>query len=480
MSKAKKVISALLAIIVLVGVGFGAYLLFRKKDNKLTEDRAIKLVSEASTKLNSAIKTMGSGLAADTGTQTASGIQTLNSSANISASGTANMEDYVEFLDELTQAGSFLEMVNYALNLGNENSIKFDKTYAGYIGRETSYMTIYRTDSVVFEYGIKESHDDDHVLANTYGVIDYNKDKDEPSAFNFFVVIEEDYKEDEETSYSFSVTMHSIDFESKMFNCYAAYMYDLPNASLVDTFRNKLSKGTLKANDIKDYIDFASGDDFFAYTGNIANRIDDISMASHNTVGAKEDFFNKYSSNVKNLDIIASSKLDYDNAINLTKVSNDIFATKAASRERYNYFVSESNGKFYFISVDDYKQFDSVITNALKGRVATLTNADADGEWHNSVRISVSNNEYVSESFNLVKNVVNALEEYYQNHKDDANYVSILLGKCGIELSLPSASANVSAYITVEEESFVYEITYNSLVNTDYDGYLSLRLGDGQ
>lgn len=388
MSKGKKVIGVLLAIIVLAGIVFGIYLYLRKNEgNELTEERAVNLVGETSVELDSAINIMGNGLANNTTAQSVFGIQNLSASGNTRSSSIDNYNDYVDFINELIDANSYLEMANYALSLNGENKIEFNKTYAGV---RDSYITVYRNESVVFEYGVKEESDDEYTLDNYYVVIDYNKEKDEPSEFTCMYASESNYQSESTTVYSFGFSLCSIDFELKIFNCYEVYMEDLPGATVISTLRSKLAQGTLKYNDIKNYIDYESEDDFvYIYTGNIVNNLDSIKMVSHNTTRSVASLFDRYSSNVKHYDMLASnkSKLYYEHAINYTSVSSDIWDYRAAANHKYGLTYNETDNKFYFISIEDLKQFDATILELAKTKLATMTSANVDGNWHGNVKI---------------------------------------------------------------------------------------------
>lgn len=481
MSKTKKFISIILAIIVLVGVGFGAYLLIGKKDNKLTEQSAIKLVDKTSDKLDEAITTIGNGFASN------SASQSVNASANLLASSSSRPNEYVEFLNMITFANSYLDMVNYTLKLTGDDTISFDKTYAGYAG-ESQFFTIYRdNDLVVFEFGINdEDVDDDGVvnkkLYNTYGIIDYDSKNNAPSMFTFIIVNEGSTTEGSTTDCSLELRLYSIDFNQKLFNCYEVYMYNITRASTVTSLRDNLSKGALTYDDIKTYVDFESGEDFFVYTGNIADNINDINIASHRSSNVK-NLFNSYSSNVKHLDYCAKnkSKLDYKKYENFNKVNNDMLDVMRASQRKYNYFVS--NNDFYFIAVDDYKLFDRVIINSLKTTISDLETSDftANNYTNQGTSITLTADD-TSNCLEMIQNGINKLSDYYEQNKSSDNYISIMLGKCASSFNLSAAikATEAEIYSSSEPTNFIYSITFEPLTIDNCSARITYSLGDGQ
>lgn len=445
MSKAKKVISVILAIIVLVGVGFGAYLLFGKKDNELTEERAITLVGEASTKLNSAIKTMGNGMVAGTSSQTIS--HNLSSSGSLMEGNTNVAKDYVGFLEQLISANASIEMIDYALGLSKDDSVDFDKTYA----YDSTYFSIYRdNDSVVFDLSliIDGSNWSEtkfyHYYQNTFVIIDYDKENDEPSALTCITIRSNKYNDDgeyyEDSDNAIYFNLLSVDFKTNMVN---SYCLNAKASSLTkeiyDTVREKLANQTLVYDDIELY-----SDHLYIYTGNIADNINDINLVSHSTTSSVERLFNSYKSNVKHLDYCAlnKSKLEYDKATNLTKIGKDIMDAYNASEYKYNCFVNENT--LYFMSIDDYKEFDRKVITALKNIVSTLSYSDLSSGGY-----SYSNDDLMlegnggEEAFNALVTGVEKLLNYYELHKSDTNYISILLGRCSNVGIILDASVNV-------------------------------------
>lgn len=485
MSTTKKIVSILLVLVLVLGVGFGAYFIFGKK-GKISEEKAISLVSETSKKLNTAITTMGNGVSGNTTTGTLSG--SLNANATASLNGGSNdMSDYVYFLNSLTFANAYLEMVNYGLNLGDDNAIKFDKTYSGFSG-SALYITVYRTsDSVVFELGAKSDGEEEGVrysmVANTYGVVDYDKENDKASSFNFFVVQEENSTSEGVTTYDLELRIYSMDFEQKMFNCYEVYMYDINSASVVKDFRNKLSKGTLKFDDIKDYINFDIGGGYF-YSGNIADNVDDIKLSTHKEVNTRKQLFDSYSSNVKHLDVIASSKLNYDKATNLSTVGSNIMSYFVASQDKYLFGVNGNN--FYYVEFPDWKTVDSVIIEILKTNLNSMSYSNANGTVYNDeIQVTLDSEE----EFTLLNNTINALEEYYNRHKDDKNYVPLILGVCNEGLDLVSSTSKLicnSGFYKAgtgvfPDDSFIINLYCGSLADaTSYPIEVVLYLGTGE
>lgn len=486
MSTTKKIVSMLLVLVLLLGVGFGAYFLFGKK-GKISEKRAISLVSESSKNFNTAITTMGNGVSGNTATGTLSGRLNANATASLNG-GSNDMSDYVYFLKSLTLANAYLEMVNYGLNLGNDNAIKFDKTYSGFSDSAT-YLTVYRTsDSVVFEFGFKSDDEEEGVryssVVNTYGVVDYDKENDKASSFNFFYVNEENSTSEDVTTYDLTLRIYSMDFEQKMFNCYEVFMYDINSASAVKDFRNKLSKGTLNFNDIKNYVDFESGYDFGIYSGNIADNVDDIRLSTHKVESTRQQLFDSYSSNVKHLDVIASSKLNYNKATNLSTVGDDLMSYFVASQGKY---LFEANGNnFYYVEFPDWKTFDSVIIGILKTNLNSMSYSDANGTvYDDEIQVTLNSEE----EFTLLKNTVNTLEEYYNRHKDDKNYVPLILGTCGNGLDLVSSTSKLNCYIGFHkagsgdftDDSFTLNLLCGPLSDaTSYPIEVVIYLGTGE
>lgn len=490
MSKTKKIVSFVLVVVMLLGVGFGAYFLFFKKDNSLTGKRAISLINETSKELNTAITTIGNGVSGktSTGTLSTAGLNantSLNANASLNATSSTDVSDYEHFINMVTFASSYVEMVDFAVGMSSDDTIEFNKIYMGVMDGVPTYLTLYYTsDLIVFEFAVNAEDDGDKIVINTYGIIDYDKEKDKPTAFNFIIVDNESSEYGGTTTYDFSMRMYSINFDSKMFNCYETYMYNLNEYSIVENFRSKLAKGELNYDDIKDYVDFDN--DFYIYSGNIANNVDDIKMATHKDATSRKALFNTYSKTISHLEMVATSKIDFDNIDNISNVGSEILQYFVASQNRYMCGV-DSDNRLCFIdatSSQSWQEWDKLLINKLKTLLNEMSVSDADGTiYDGQIKITISDSSTPETEFNLLKSTVGALEDYYTRHKDDQNYVSLMLGRCGSEMNFPSEGSKVDAYIDFDknEDSFTYNIKCGSLGDsTSYSIRATLYLGDGR
>ncbi len=483
MSKTKKIVSFVLVVIMLLGVGFGAYFLFSKK-SKLTEKRAISLVSETSKELNTAITTICNGVSGKTSTSTLSAASS-DANTRLNATSSTDMSDYVNFIKMVTFSNSYLEMVNFTLGMSGDDAIEFNKTYSGFTIGAPTYLTLYCTsDSVVFEFATKDDEGDDQSYFNTYGIIDYDEENDRPSAFNFIIIGNESSEYAGATTYNFSMRMYSINFDLKTFNCYEAYMYNFNEYSIVRNLKNKLAKGELNYDDIKNYVDFDNGYDFSIYSGNIADHVDDIKMATHKDLVSRKTLFNTYSKTISHLGIIADSKIDFNSMENISNVSGEIMQYFAASKNRYMCAVGDGN-RLCFIDATSYEgwqEWDRILINKLKTLLNEMSVSDANGSiYDGQIKITISSGTPETE-FNLLKSTVDALENYYTRHKDDQNYVSLMFGRCASKMDFPSVGSKVVAYTDFDknEDSFTYSVGCGSLEDSaTYSIRATLYLGDG-
>lgn len=443
MSKTKKIISAFLAIIVLVGVGFGAYILFGKKSNSLTESRAIKLVNETSDKINSTISYMGNGVANDNSVQTSTNINSIMSSNLLDFNDELSSlyEDYEDYFDKLTRAKGFFEKGNYALSLSGSQKINFDKTYYGESEDERGYFTFYHTDEiVVMEFSDFEN---DFRRESYYGIVEYDKEKNIPSAFYYFHINEyvTSGDIDGESCVECEYELNSLDFSSNKFYYVstAFSIADTDTLASLNVYRNKLANATLVWNDIKD---LTTEESVSFYKGNIANSINNVDMVSVRMLSEHSNeyinLFNGYKNNIKHLDVIAlnNSKVDYNNAIKseiIDGVFGGMLAAEMGTQRQIYCKYNNSMDKLLFYFAEDFKEFDTEVINKLKNVFENLEYSDLTQEWNEHVKITVENYYGDTESdqigrFNIVKRAALDLIEFYQAYKNESYYVSILLG----------------------------------------------------
>lgn len=449
MSKTKKFISIILAIIVLAGVGFGAYLLFGKKKNTLTEERAIKLVGETTDELQSAITTVGSGVAGTANSGNSNQLSASNSLGVIN-SASSKQEICVEFLDRVKMIYGSLEEANYALSL-NGTKMQFGQTYMGQEDGDEVYYGIYRDENnVVFEYG----YDKDSVEKI---IIEYNQQKNKPSSVSYFNV----YEDRGQYAQVLEFEMSSINFVTDMYSSYKGRI-QFPSGITGDaltnaynTLEDKIVEGiTLTA--MEDYLkELGSGYErgFSVLTGNIANNVDDIVFMYKDCYPNLNDgVFNNYSSNISNMEYFKPSKfnLDFKDAKNLTNVYDNMMAVAKTVERQYTYGIF--NDKFYFYGVNDLKDFDHKILSKL----STELNA-----------LGADNDEYIK-----LKPVVDALLDNYSTHKNDSPYVSILFGKCDyLELNSINATIENGSINIYENPSNKIVAEYHARVEIDGSSY---------
>lgn len=486
MSKVKKIISTILAIIVLIGVGFGAYLLFFKKDKefKLTEERAIKLIGEATAKQNAAINTVGKTMATDTSSQSISGGQglfALNNQENGNLLETdinqiSRAEEYEMYLDEYYRLVGRLNVGFNALQLDKDNTIKFGKTYEFVVDDHQKIYAVYYCKENKVVYEMKFDDNNDNCVYTMYLVVEYNKVQDIPSATTMFVEIDNGYDELNSTpnSVSSDFEIAYTNFQTNSFKYYGitTVFENCDNFNKAHELRSKIANGSLKYADLSDYLKYNRNEYndervLRAYSGNITENINDLNFKSIRNTSV-EKLFNTYSTEVTNLDVINNSKIDVNNTIK----DNGIFE-KAYYMTAQNVAYYVKNEKFYYYCVTDFKQFDSDVLTSLKTKLATLTYENADGNWHDGVNVEISSGgEYV---YNKIKTAIDLLNNYYEEHKSDETYVSVLLRSDakvaeseGITYSLPKIVADS------ENDKFYYNIQFKIAypeVTSDDDFY---------
>lgn len=421
MSKTKRIVSLILSIVVLAGVGFGAFLLFGKKDNKLTEKRAIQLIGETTEELESAITTVGSAVAGEANSGSSNQLSASNALCSLDIELTSTkQEKCVEFLDRVKQIYSELEMVNYALNLYG-TKMQLDQTYIGTEDGDVIYYCVScEGNNVIFEYGF-DKNDLEKI------VIEYNPLRNIPSSISYFEVNK--WFDDSEMEFE----MSSINFQTEMYSIYSGgikFPSTLTGDDLTaayNTVEDKIVEGTsLKA--LNEYL-VGLGEDYRMYTfqvftGNIAKNIDSITFLyqEYDDVPEKneDDIFKNYSSNIYNIEYFKTSKsnVDYNNAQNLTSILDDMYSVSATVRRQYAYEIIDN--KFYFYSAYDLKDFDSKVLSKISRELIALGEQDE---------------QYID-----LKPIVEKLFYLYLNNDSNAYYVSILLGKCDyLELSTISA-----------------------------------------
>ena len=435
MSKAKKIISAILAVIVLVGIGFGAYILFFKKDKefKLTEERAIKLIGEANAKQSSAINIVGKTFASDTSSQSISGgqglfAQNINENGRLSETDKnqiSRAEEYLKYYCDLLENFTYAKFGANTLQLDKDKTIKFGKTYKFTIMDNTWYGVYDYNDDIVM-YEIKND------VIDICVVLEYDKEKDVPKSYTLFA--EQDWNENDpdfgnnDGVYSFFDIAYT-NFETNQFNYYyiRSEFENCDNFDKAHDLRNKLANGTLKYADLSDYLKYNRSSYYdeevlYAYAGNVANNINDLKFKSIRNTDV-ETLFNTYSTSVKNLDMVAlsKSKIDTKNAIEDTGLFEKAFRMSSASV--FDAYIKD--GKFYFYRVTDQKQFDLDVLTSLKTKLATMTYENADNSWHDGIRVNVNGGE---NSFNKIKTAIDLLNNSYETHKNDEVYISMLLG----------------------------------------------------
>lgn len=474
MSKFKKFVSFVLVVALLAGIGYCTYLLFSKKDTSLNKKRAINLVSETSKELNNAITTMGNGVSGNTNVSAISGAS-LNANASLNATSSTNMSDYVYFIQHMASINSFIEMIDFAFNMSSD-TIEFDKIYSTTSSNsgDLSYFTLYYTeDSVIYESAFEMKNEDEEGTerwsANSYSIIDYDREKGKPAALNCIDIIEirERSKDYETKSNHVLMIMSSINFDLKTFNYYRVGCYS--ESSSLTGLRYDLAHGRLTFDDIEKYCDF-KGDSFIIYSGNIADNVDDIRLITDNDLTTtRKALFNTYSTNIKHLDLVSTSnsRINLNNLGSVSGVGSDVEQFYVASSNKYMCALGESD-KLYFINATSFggwQEWDRILINKLKTLLNEMDVSNVNTVYKSQIKIYISSDATPETEFALLKSTVDALENYYIRHKNDVNYVSIMFGKCTSEMDFPSVSSKVRAYIgsNDDESPFTYGLWCVSL-----------------
>lgn len=443
MSKGKKVIGVLLAIIVLAGIVFGIYLYLRKNEgHQLTEERAINLVGETSVKLDSAINIMGMGMENSSSKKQVNSV--LSSDSGIATQSDEDyLEDYESCLYNLISDASYINMMNYAFTQEAVKKIEFGETYVAFNGNPC-YMTFSKTsDKVVFEIMSENVTDTEQIHNNSILSIGYNSKKDTVSEVNVIRIFT-DFGNEEN---SITIYASSINFELKTFSIYDISLVDeFSDVILGKAFKNMFIDATLSYDDIKSYIRNEESH-VEIFMGNIANSITDMHLSSHNNTKNIKYLFDTYSTNIKNLNLIAenNSKITKDSVVNINSLYYNMLYTSMAESNKYK--IKVADGQINFYRIPEANGFDGYVIGRLK---TTTDNVDAEFsgvEYFDHVR-NISFTLKNGYTLTKLKEDVNAFYSYYNLHKDDKDYIPLLLGKCesgeGIELPANNLLINMS------------------------------------
>lgn len=445
MSKVKNIISAILAVIVLVGVGFGAYILFGKKDNDNLTEGTIKILRESADELKSAITTVGSTVAGESNSGNASQLSVSSRLSGPSMYGSLTLttsstqqDICVKFLDDVKETYANLEMITYALSLSG-TKIELGKTYVGEEDGDNIYYGVYReNNNVVFE-------DDGKKI-----VVEFNEKDNKPSSISYF-----DVRRWSDRKFAFE--MSTVNFATDKYYYYSGGVKvsstvtgdDLTNA--YNAIEDKIVAGTtLKA--LKEYVeelgsDFVIGK-FQVLTGNITNDAENVNFkfTEYSSVPDGEEIFKNYASDIKNLEYFKYSKtnISKSDAKNLKDIYNDMHAVCTTAKNQYAYNIFDD--KFYFYGVNDLKEFDNKVLTKISNELTAL---------------GTDNQKYVE-----LKPVFDELFKLYSDDKNDNNYVSVLLCRCDyLQLTSTNGYVENGEFVIEQDASGKIVVNYKLEIN---------------
>lgn len=431
-------------VIVLAGIGVGAYFLFfSNSSKKLTEKRATTLVTEVDGKVVSTIKDFGSAYSSSNtnthGTLSNSGVLGGNSGTD---SGVARAVK--KYIDYLLDVHEYLTIANQWFSNDDFYNVEFDKTYFYLNGVEEDankmYVSMYVTDNkYVFEaYSTADylGENGDHI----YVIISYDSKNDEAKSCSII-----DYRNtsDSLSFYSFNIDLKVNTFSSYVVD-YEGFDSTIVTTEQINDCMSKLFNGNMTK---QDYISYGEGLYVGVVTGNITDNINNIEFAQSSY---DYEAFSNYRTNITGLNVLAEgSKIDKEHSKNISSIMTNI--VKYAQTE-LNKFIIKVNGsnpnRLDLFYVDSFKTFEKETLNTI---ISALEGKDSIEEVTN---VNLTNNN----SFELseIKTLLNDIKTEI-NSTQDIFYYTRLFGNDST--TLVSNGCEYSGYVTIDENTLSIEIT---------------------
>lgn len=411
MSKTKRMISIILAVIVLVGVGFGAYFAFFSHKN-LNQKRAIKLVGEADNKVVSALDTIGGAYnnSSSSSLSVKASNALLESDEGDEDEGGSEVAALSDYIDQITILHQMLSFADASFDMTGDNQIQFGKTYrfmTGDIDNSTIYdMVMYLSgNNYVLEMNIEgDSFGDEGT--HRYIVVSYDKSKDNVEGASF---INYDIVEGE-----LSIYFLNLDFSHNTFSEYIVdYMTE--DTTAINECLTKTLNGTLTK---QDYESFGTNCDVYTIVGNISSSINNIKFTT-----TAYDFtpFANYASNVFGFEVLKEkSKIDSKNSKNITTLAN---LYEYAELEAYKIltYVDDASNTLKYYRIGDSKEYDLNTINAFIAAFRDKASVEEVTSNNSAIEINGTISDIAK-----VKTVLASIKNEI-NNDDAAFYISKLL-----------------------------------------------------